>query len=105
MAVAKGADLMHLLKDEVPTTNYKKCGCSVTEYSDGRRLYAPCIPCGLFQAGASLIEAGGWWKRRKALQRAGAALAAVATTINNAAKQAEAVTKAVEGITGDDDNE
>jgi hypothetical protein len=82
----------------------KPCGCVLTEYPDGRKLFAPCIPCGLFQAGASLIEAGGWWKRRKALQRAGAALAAVATTINSAANQAAAVTKAVEDITGDDES-
>ena len=97
---------MHLVKDEVPTINYKKCGCSVTEFPEGRKLYAPCIPCGLMQAGAALVEAGNsWWRRGRAMKMAGSALAAVATTINNAVKQAEAVTKAVEDIVGDDDHE
>lgn len=61
----------------------KPCGCTVTE-KDGKKTFAPCIPCGLLEAGA-------------ALQRAGQALAAVATTINRAtanATMADAVDKA-----------
>ena len=97
---------MKLVKSEPPTINYKPCGCSVTEFPEGRKLYAPCIPCGLMQAGSALVEAGNsWWRRRRALKMAGAALAAVATTINNAVKQSAAVTKAVEDIVGDDDHE
>ena len=56
---------------------------TVTE-KDGKKTFAPCIPCGLLEAGA-------------ALQRAGQALAAVATTINRAtanATMADAVDKA-----------
>jgi hypothetical protein len=91
---------MKLVEDDpVPTVNYQRCGCSITEHADGRKMYAPCIPCGLMQAGAELAKAGeSWWRRKQHLRMAGAALAAVATTINNAAKQAEAVSKAVAGI-------
>lgn len=97
---------LKLVKDQPPTINYKPCGCSVIEHPGGRKLYAPCIPCGLMQAGAALVEASNsWWHRKKHLKMAGSALAAVATTINNAAKQAEAVTRAVEDIVGDDDHE
>jgi hypothetical protein len=96
---------MKLVEDPVPTVNRMKCGCAITQYADGRKLFAPCIPCGLFQAGAALIEAGGWWKRRKALQRAGQALAAVATTINKAAEEAGHVARAVEGIAEEADDE
>lgn len=97
---------MKLVKDPVPTKNYRPCGCAITEYSDGRKLYHPCIPCGLMQAGAALVEAGNsWWHRKKHLRMAGAALAAVATTINTTATDAQAVSKAVEDIVGDDDHE
>jgi hypothetical protein len=97
---------MKLVKDPVPTKNYKQCGCAISEYPDGRKLYHPCIPCGLMQAGAALVEASNsWWHRRKHLRMAGAALAAVATTINTAATDAKAVSKAVEDIAQDVDDE
>jgi len=53
----------------------KPCGCTVTEKPDGQKVFAPCVPCGLLEVGA-------------ALQRAGQALAAVATTINKASANA-----------------
>jgi len=52
-------------------TERKPCGCTVTEKPDGKKVFAPCVPCGLLEVGA-------------ALQRAGQALAAVATSINRA---------------------
>lgn len=97
---------MKLVKDEPPTVNYEACGCSITDYPDGRKMYSPCIPCGLMQAGAELAKAGdSWWHRKKHLRMAGHALAAVATTINRAAAKANAVNKAVEDIVGEADDE
>ena len=58
----------------------KPCGCTVAEHEDGRKVYAPCVPCGLFQAAQALEQASSWWRRRKALKMAAAALAAVAST-------------------------
>jgi hypothetical protein len=58
------------------------CGCKVTEYSDKRKEIAPCVPCGLFSTA-------------QALRTASEALAAVATTIKDAAKQKQEPTVAV----------
>ena len=73
----------------IKKTDRKPCGCTLTEYDNGRKLFAPCIPCGLMRAGHALARAGTWWHRRQALREAGNALAAVATTINRAADHAQ----------------
>lgn len=88
----------------------KPCGCVVTEFEDGRKQYAPCIPCGLMRAGYALAQAGScWpWQRRRALLEAGNALAAVATTINAQAarmKPVAKVNKAIEDILNKEDEE
>lgn len=36
----------------------RPCGCTVTEYSDGHKVYAPCVPCGLFAVADHLRTAG-----------------------------------------------
>ncbi len=53
----------------------KLCGCSITEYSDGRKEIAPCVPCGLFTVSQNLAGAA-------------EALAATATTLRKAGEQA-----------------
>ncbi len=83
----------------------KPCGCTIRTFPNGRKTFAPCIPCGLLQAGHALMKAGNWWGRKRALRMAGGALAAVATTINNAATQANAVASAVNSIAKGDGDE
>ena len=68
------------------------CGCKVTTFETGNRLYHPCPPCGFFQSGQELqmaaIKSRGFFSRifrRKQIadnmQRSAMALAAVATTL------------------------
>jgi len=74
------------------------CGCKLTEFEDGSRLYHPCPPCGIFQAAESMQDASkalrSRWpfgRRKQAavhVQRAAMAFAAVATTLQNEQLQA-----------------
>lgn len=64
----------------------KPCGCSMTEFSDGTRQIAPCMPCGLFASGEAMIQAA-------------QALMAVATTLK-ASRDAAMVDNAVRGAAG-----
>lgn len=60
------------MKDK-PEIEVKSCGCEVATYKGGRKVFAPCLPCGLFEVA-------------RALSRAGDALAAVATTVQKKRK-------------------
>ncbi len=50
------------------------CGCVMTEYSDGARVLAPCVPCGLNAAAQTMAQAG------QLMMRTADALGAVAHT-------------------------
>lgn len=98
---------MKIPESTIENIDRKPCGCVLTEFHGGRKLFAPCIPCGLMRAGYALAQAGNTclpWRRRRALLEAGNALAAVATTIKAAAHQANAVNTAVENILGAEDS-
>jgi hypothetical protein len=87
---------------EAPKIDRQPCGCALMNYADGRRIYAPCVPCGLFKASQALEKAGGFWRRRKNLRLAGHALAAVASTIQREAQSRvaskQAIDKALQGM-------
>lgn len=38
----------------IKNVDAKPCGCRITEYSDGAKMIAPCVPCGLNAAATSL---------------------------------------------------
>lgn len=74
------------MESPAPITHLDKkpCGCILTEYADGRKIYAPCVACGLMRTAYELEQAGSVrlpWRRRRHLMAAGNALAAVATAI------------------------
>lgn len=50
----------------IKSSDNRPCGCSVVEFSDGGRVYSPCVACGLYATAEHL-------------QQASQALAAVAT--------------------------
>jgi hypothetical protein len=62
----------------IKNVDAKPCGCRITEYSDGAKMIAPCVPCGLNAAAESLHHAA---QAFQGLAQAAQALAAVATTI------------------------
>lgn len=68
-----------------PTIKREPCGCATTTLPDGRKLFAPCVPCGLMRAATELSRARRWWRRSSALENAAQALAAVASTIRREA--------------------
>jgi hypothetical protein len=68
----------------VKSIDRKPCGCSITEYSDGRKLIAPCVPCGLNASAQSLRNAA------EAMAQGADALSAVALTIRTAHHAADA---------------
>lgn len=82
----------------VKDTKRNPCGCTLTEFEDGGRLYSPCPPCGMFQMAEELQDASRtlsrrwpFGRRRKAashVQRAAMAMAAVATTLQQEQLQA-----------------
>lgn len=51
------------------------CGCVITEYADGSKMIAPCVPCGLAHTSRFLAQAAA------AIGQAAQALDATATTI------------------------
>lgn len=63
----------------IKNVDNKPCGCRITEYSDGVKMIAPCIPCGLNAAAESLHAAAQQFAQ--GIAQAAQALAAVATTI------------------------
>lgn len=63
----------------IKNVDHKPCGCRITEYSDGVKMIAPCVPCGLNAAAEALHAAG--QNFAASLSNAAQALAAVATTI------------------------
>lgn len=65
----------------IKSVNASPCGCRVTEYSDGAKLIAPCVPCGLNAAAESIHAACQQFAAN--MSNAAQALAAVATTIRN----------------------
>lgn len=72
----------------------KPCGCVTVEYEGGRKIFSPCVPCGLMRVAYELGQAGTVWRssrRRNHLIMAGNALAAVATTLTRGAKQRDMV--------------
>lgn len=85
-------------KRVVKDVKQNPCGCKLTEFEDGGKLYHPCPPCGIFQSAEELQDASRvlsrWWpfgRRRKAamhVQRAAMAFAAVATTLQGEQQEA-----------------
>ena len=62
-----------------PEVTRKPCGCVTTTHASGKRVFAPCPPCGMF-------------KVAEAMQTAAQAMAAVATTLQ---KQFNEVQKSI----------
>lgn len=86
-------------------TTPNKCGCRVVE-KDGRKLFMPCVPCGLFRAAQAISKARRWWRRGKHLEDAAQALAAVATTVQREQQRAnlsKAVADALAAEKGEED--
>ena len=77
----------------VTNLDRRPCGCVLTEYADGRKIYAPCVACGIMRAGWLLTKAAtGWpWARRRHLMDAGNALAAVSTAIRKSGENASTI--------------
>lgn len=74
-------------KKPEPIVETKPCGCSTTTYANSdRKVFAPCVPCGLREVAQMLVQAG------KAL---GAVSAFISKNAANAT-MADAVTKATE---------
>lgn len=61
----------------IKSESVQPCGCRVTEFGDGTKQLAPCVPCGLFAVARAASNAGAQ------LQQAADALAATATTMRN----------------------
>lgn len=72
----------------------KPCGCRITEYSDGSKLYAPCVPCGLFAVADNLNQSA------VSQQQAAQALASVATRMQQmqTAAHADMVSRAAKNV-------
>lgn len=92
-----------MIDSPAPAKNVERlpCGCQTQEFADGRKVFAPCVPCGLGRAAYALSSARRWWRRGRNLEHAAQALAAVASTlirererINLASKVAKAMTEA-----------
>jgi uncharacterized protein YoaH (UPF0181 family) len=66
----------------IKNVDAKPCGCRITEYSDGAKMIAPCVPCGLNAVAESLHAAAQQFAM--GMSQAAQALAAVATTIRAA---------------------
>ncbi len=89
------------MTEPVKTIQRMPCGCQTQEFDDGRKVYAPCVPCAVVRAAWSLSRARRWWRRGRNLENAAQALAAMGATLvrererlNLAAKVADALNKA-----------
>lgn len=81
-----------------PAIERKPCGCVLTAFPNGRRMYAPCVACALARAGAALAQASAprrWKDARDQLAQAGAALSAAATTITREKNLVQSVNDAL----------
>ncbi len=41
----------------VTSATYRGCGCKEIEFTDGHKVFEPCLACALYQAGHALQQA------------------------------------------------
>lgn len=80
----------------IKNVDAKPCGCRITEYSDGVKMIAPCVPCGLNAAAEAMHAAAQQFAG--AMATAAQALAATATTIRQAHNQAAVEAAVARGV-------